>query len=316
VEFTHLRELTASTGKLVLLDTAGQNEAGQVHLRPMLQDQLKKASAVLAVMDYTQLKSEADAQVRDDLKTISDIAQDRIYALVNKFDNCDRNGMQESDVKEFVEGLTDGLIQREKVYPVSARFAYLANRARHDCLEDGSLPDIDDARWVEDFYQEAGLRRNRDRIPERIAEGIEDLWEDSKFSHPLKEVIEVAHDKAALIALESALDKLANYTDQLSPVIFALSNSLSIEKQESEKIIIGLKDDLKEIEKLLEKIEIDKNNIVEKFSEKSRKLIENRYSECNELIKILYGSKFICQEVENMMILMNGIRMMAGSGSK
>ena len=285
VEFTHLRELTASTGKLVLLDTAGQNEAGQVHLRPMLQDQLKKASAVLAVMDYTQLKSEADVQVRDDLKTISDIAQDRIYALVNKFDNCDRNGMQESDVKEFVEGLTDGLIQREKVYPVSARFAYLANRARHDCLEDGSLPDIDDARWVEDFYQEAGLRRNRDRIPERIAEGIEDLWEDSKFSHPLKEVIEVAHDKAALIALESALDKLANYTDQLSPVIFALSNSLSIEKQESEKIIIGLKDDLKEIEKLLEKIEIDKNNIVEKFSEKSRKLIENRYSECNELIK-------------------------------
>jgi hypothetical protein len=224
--------------------------------------------------------------------------------------------MQESDVKEFVEGLTDGLIQREKVYPVSARFAYLANRARHDCLEDGSLPDIDDARWVEDFYQEACLRRNRDRIPERIAEGIEDLWEDSKFSHPLKEVIEVAHDKAALIALESALDKLANYTDQLSPVIFALSNSLSIEKQESEKIIIGLKDDLKEIEKLLEKIEIDKNNIVEKFSEKSRKLIENRYSECNELIKILYGSKFICQEVENMMILMNGIRMMAGSGSK
>ena len=60
VEFTHLKEVEESSGKLILLDTPGPNEAGQAHLRPMLQDQLKKASAVLAVMDYTQLKSEAD----------------------------------------------------------------------------------------------------------------------------------------------------------------------------------------------------------------------------------------------------------------
>ena len=256
MEFTHLKELTDSTGKLILLDTAGPNEAGQRHLRRMLQDQLKKASAVLVVMDYTQLKSEADAHVRDDLKTITNLAQDRIYALVNKFDNCDRNGMQESDVREFVEGLTDGLIKKNNIYPVSARSAYLANRAKHDSFEDGSLPDIDKAAWVEDFYQEAGLRRESHRTPERITEGIEDLWEDSKFSRPLKEVIEVAHNKAALMALESALDKLVTYTNQINSIVSVFNNSVSLENQESEKLVLDLQSDLTEIENILDRNEI------------------------------------------------------------
>ena len=46
---------------VTLLDTPGPNESGQPHLRKMLKDQLAKASAVLAVLDFTQLKSDADA---------------------------------------------------------------------------------------------------------------------------------------------------------------------------------------------------------------------------------------------------------------
>jgi hypothetical protein len=134
----------------------------------------------------------------------------------------------------------------------------LANRARHNCLEDGSLPNIEDAAWVEDFYQEAGLRRESHRTPERIAEGIEDLWGDSRFTQPLKEVIEVAHDKAALIALESALDKLANYTNQLNPVISVFDKSIYLENRESEKIVLDLQNDLTEIENILDR----KKNLV------------------------------------------------------
>jgi len=55
VEFAHLEEKTGGIGTLTLLDTPGPNEAGQDRLRPMLKEQLSKASAVLAVMDYTQL---------------------------------------------------------------------------------------------------------------------------------------------------------------------------------------------------------------------------------------------------------------------
>jgi hypothetical protein len=206
----------------------------------MLQDQLKKASAVLAVMDYTQLKSEADAQVRDDLKTIGNTVKNRIYALVNKFDNCDRNGMQENDVKVFVEGLTNGLIKKESVYPVSAKRGYLANQAKNSQKKDGSLPDIDDAIWVEDFYEAAGLRRESHRTPERIAEGIEDLWEDSKFSQPLKEVIEVAHKQAAFVALDSAVDKLVECSEKINTVLSIKEKAVHKSASELQELVDNL----------------------------------------------------------------------------
>ena len=91
VEFAHLSGSNNSTGTLTLLDTPGPNESGQPHLRKMLKDQLSKASAVLAVMDFTQLKSEADAQMREDLKDIINVSGDRLYAIVNKLDQRDRH---------------------------------------------------------------------------------------------------------------------------------------------------------------------------------------------------------------------------------
>ncbi|MDQ8936249.1 dynamin family protein [Acinetobacter rudis] len=271
VEFAHLQEMEDQEGKLILLDTPGPNEAGQAHLRPMLQDQLKKASAVLAVMDYTQLKSEADAQVRDDLKDIANTVKNRIYALVNKFDNCDRNGMQQDEVKTFVEGLTDDLIKQQSVYPVAAKFAYLANRARHERLADGSLPDTENATWVEDFYQEAGLRRESHRTPGRVAEAIEDLWEDSKFSHPLKEVIEASHQKAAFVALDSAVDKLDECSEKINIVLSVKEQALHKTVQELQSVILQLEQDIQIIDGVelnaIESVEMLKNKLAENINE-------------------------------------------------
>jgi replication fork clamp-binding protein CrfC len=80
-----------SQGTLTLLDTPGPNEAGQPHLQAMMRDQLQKASAVLAVMDYTQLNSEAHEQVRQEFNDIATVAAGRLFVLVNKFDQKDRN---------------------------------------------------------------------------------------------------------------------------------------------------------------------------------------------------------------------------------
>ena len=65
VEFVHLAGLESYPGQLTLLDTPGPNEAGQPHLQKMLNQQLARASAVLAVLDYTQLKSISDEEVRE-----------------------------------------------------------------------------------------------------------------------------------------------------------------------------------------------------------------------------------------------------------
>ncbi|MEE6801498.1 dynamin family protein, partial [Escherichia coli O8:H10] len=99
VEFSHLTGMDASHGTLTLLDTPGPNEAGQAHLHTMMRDQLQKASAVLAVMDYTQMKSEADDKVRQEINDIADVTAGRLFILVNKFDQKNRNGSSEETVK-------------------------------------------------------------------------------------------------------------------------------------------------------------------------------------------------------------------------
>ncbi|MCO4759354.1 MAG: dynamin family protein, partial [Oceanospirillaceae bacterium] len=86
VEFAHLAELNQSNGRLTLLDTPGPNEARQSHLRLMLREQLQKASAVLSVMNYTQLGVDADDEMHQELAQVVEMVDRRMFALVNKFD--------------------------------------------------------------------------------------------------------------------------------------------------------------------------------------------------------------------------------------
>ncbi len=120
-------------GTLTLLDTPGPNEAGQPQMEVMMRDQLQKASAVLAVMDYTQLNSKADEEVRKELNAIADVSAGRLFVLVNKFDEKDRNGDGADAVRQKVPAmLNSDVLPASRVYPGSSRQAYLANRALHE----------------------------------------------------------------------------------------------------------------------------------------------------------------------------------------
>lgn len=102
VEFSHLKEMQNSKGRLTLLDTPGPNEEGQQHFSPMLKEQLSKASAVLVVLDFTQLKSDADAKVRKEIEKVSNLIDGRAYVLVNKIDQKDRNSDTEEKIKSII----------------------------------------------------------------------------------------------------------------------------------------------------------------------------------------------------------------------
>ena len=244
IEFTHLKEMESGKGRLILLDTPGPNEAGQTHLRPMLQDQLKKASAVLAVMDYTQLKSEADAQIRAELKSIAKTAEGRIYALVNKFDQKDRNGMQEIEVKQFVEGLVDKQIKAEQIFPVSSKLAYLSNRARHALQVHGKLPSPEVEAWVNDFIEMANLDEDEYANIVEIQKAIEKFWKRSNFSNPLENVIKVAFDNAALLALSSATDKSVESAYKINNFLSVTETALSKSTDELQALVHNIQTDI------------------------------------------------------------------------
>lgn len=296
IEFTHLKEMESRQGRLILLDTPGPNEAGQHHLRPMLQDQLRKASAVLAVMDYTQLKSEADAQIRAELKSIAKSAEGRIYALVNKFDQKDRNGMQAEEVRSFVEDLTEKQIIASKVFPVSSKQGYLANRARHDMQLHGKLPDSNAQPWVEDFFKEAGLRKASREDHDHINEALEELWTESNFSEPLKEVIEVAYDKAALMALGAATVKCVEAANNINNFLQATASGLGKSTDELQRLVKAIQVDIDNvyrcekdahgiIEGSLKKLDADIKKTTEVLKEKNKKQFEHFFKNGTHITK-------------------------------
>ncbi len=272
VEFQHLRNSKGSTGRLALLDTPGPNEEGQMALKAMLREQLGRASAVLAVLDYTQLKSESDAEVRRELLDIAEVAEGRLYILVNKFDQKDRHGDDEETVKGLVANdLLQGKISPAHVFPVSSKFAYLANRARSELALNGRLPGISEAEWVQDFAEEALGRRWEKELSDldKVKEAIEDLWADSLFETPLKEVIQHAHSRAAIFAIDSAASKLVDSGDKVN-------NFLGTRETALKKSADDLQENIKNLERqkcLIEACESKTTVKIDDISNSLRKAI-------------------------------------------
>lgn len=286
VEFAHLANLPDSVGSLTLLDTPGPNEAGQEHLRPMLREQLQNASAILAILDFTQLKSDADQQVRQELERIADVAHGRMFALVNKFDEKDRNGDDEEQTRKLVaHSLLKGQIDVSHVFPVSSKFADLANRALRELEINGCLPDpVDDSTaWVEDFGKAAlgamwkMLIGNQDVVRQAASA----LWESSKFAAPLTDVIHKAHSQAAMLAISASAAKLVDVATKLNNFLDVRKVALGKNASELAAQIDSLRSDIESIGALETRSQSDAKKALDGIN----KQISNAFAEIRKSIR-------------------------------
>lgn len=273
VEFAHLREMENVKGRLALLDTPGPNESEQAHLKQVLKHQLVRASGVLAVLDYTQLKSAADADLRKDVFEIADLAQDRLSIMVNKFDQRDHNSDSAEKTKNFVvRDLMEGRLTTENVFPVSSRLAYLANYARHTQATMGNLPSPESTGWVKDFCKEAFGSRWERQIgnADDVVRACEDLWQDSQYDKLLKDVIVRSHSRSALFAIEAALAKIKDNA-------LKMQNMLGIREA-------GLERSVKELQDSIKKLEADIGSIAD-CHKQARKLADKTTEDFDAAIK-------------------------------
>ncbi|EHH1263712.1 hypothetical protein J7I02_002962 [Vibrio parahaemolyticus] len=230
VEFSHLSEFDNTKGQISILDTPGPNESEQPQLAKMLEEQLSKASAVVSVMDYTQLRSTADADVRRSIERIPNDLP--LYVLVNKFDQKDRNGDDEQATKKMVsEQLMRGRVTESNVFPVSSMQAYLSNRAKRHIDVFGKLPEPDQEAWVEDFGEEAIGRKWRKVMDDltEVKEAASELWEESLFSSPMSKVLHTAHANAAKFSIKSAVEKVNALADYFERELQLLSQGANKE---------------------------------------------------------------------------------------
>ena len=275
VEFSHLVGMDACQGTLTLLDTPGPNEAGQPQMEVMMRDQLQKASAVLAVMDYTQMNSKADEDVRKELNAIADVSTGRLFVLVNKFDEKDRNGDGADAVRQKVPAmLNSDVLPASRVYPGSSRQAYLANRALHELRKNGTLP-VDEA-WVDDFVREAFGRMKKDYVckdSELATEGATDLWEGSLIDQLITEVILSSHSRAAALAVDSAAAKLMQNAENISEYLSLRHQGLMQSIQSLQAHITSLLEDIREIADCQEQVTADVRMAMEEIDARTRELL-------------------------------------------
>lgn len=281
VEFVHLAGLGDNPGQLTLLDTPGPNEAGQPHLQKMLNEQLARASAVLAVMDYTQLKSISDQEVRQAVAAVSKSVP--LYALVNKFDQKDRNSDDEEQVRAMISGtLMKGYITPGQIYPVSSMWGYLANRARHEIVTHGKLPDHQEQRWVQDFAEAALGRRWRTADLDdltHIRHAADLLWEDSLFEKPINMLLHAAHANASLFALRSASHKLLNYAQTAREFLDFRLQGLTVTSDQLQNNIQRLEEDMAQFHLRQQVVSDEIGHEVDQAMEAAQEFIAQQQSE-------------------------------------
>ncbi|HFT9237431.1 MULTISPECIES: dynamin family protein [Escherichia] len=275
VAFSHLVGMDACQGTLTLLDTPGPNEAGQPQMEVMMRDQLQKASAVLAVMDYTQLNSKADEEVRKELNAIADVSAGRLFVLVNKFDEKDRNGDGADAVRQKVPAmLNSDVLPVSRVYPGSSRQAYLANRALHELRKNGALP-VDEA-WVDDFIREAfGPMVEEDdwKDSTKVNKKAEKLWNISLIDQLITEVIQSSHSRAAALAVDSAAAKLMQNAENVSEYLSLRHQGLQQSIQSLQAHITSLLADIQEIEECQNQVTDDVRMAMEDINTKTGELL-------------------------------------------
>ena len=259
VEFAALSDKEAALGRLTLLDTPGPNEAGQKHLKVMLRDQLRKASAVIAVLNYNQLKSQDDQDLQDEINAVTTLAKGRVYAFVNRFDEKRRNDPDEDSIKTMVNRRFGNDIPVDSIFAVSAYRAFISELAQKSLEKHGCLPDPDQPEnaWVEDFGQTCLGMDWEDKLDDfdTVSRAAVHFWEKSGFGVPLERVIHTAHRNAAYYALDSAASKLVDFSERISNFINSRDTALSKTTSELQKHIDSLKGDTQRITVLREEKE-------------------------------------------------------------
>lgn len=253
IEFTELAQQDEQLGNLVLLDTPGPNEANLPELKEIFEQQLKRSSAVMVVMDYTQLKSQADADIRDELDKLPKIEKDRLFALVNKFDQKNANGDDQDTTKNIVHNdLLKDKIHFQNIYCISAQDAFLATRIQNYINLHQVKPNFDEMEWVQDFAKKAfGTRAKRMWESSGLNEIIEDsqnLASDSQMALPLEKVIKESYKNSPQIAMQSALRDVDNIFTNIANY-FSVQGHFNKEYQMTEGELNKIKESLSKLDK-------------------------------------------------------------------
>ena len=301
VEFSHLTKLASSEGRLILLDTAGPNEAGQEQLKAMLSEQLKRSSAVLLVLDSMQIGSEAEHELKEELNRIETNDKSRLFVLANQFDRKDSRGTNEEETKKLIfDNLLKNKVELDHIFPVSTKHAYLAYRMKTELEVSGKKPILKPQSWIEDFAKLALGSSYETKWEKQKLDDIKGeantLITSSKIENVINKVIAKTQTEAPFIAMYSAIAQIKNTVEKTVQNFTNIHSSVSkATKPELEKIqetLEQLDRKMQDITNMQEQAGCSLKKLKEELEEKGKESIKNIEEEVkNQITDLLNYTK-------------------------
>jgi hypothetical protein len=197
----------------VIVDTPGPNEAGEnLRLAAVVEEQLQKSSLVLIVLDYTQLKTKAAEDVKEEVEKVIQIrGKENLYVLVNKIDQRTDSDMTPEQVRQFVAaefGIGDSG-NTDRVFEISARRAFYATNFQLELQQQPeiSIAQMQTARALAqqafgDMWEILFQNVNVDQMQQ----ASQQVWNRSGFAPFLDQAINALMAEAAPRCIRDALN--------------------------------------------------------------------------------------------------------------
>ncbi|HHP7231566.1 MAG TPA: dynamin family protein, partial [Xenococcaceae cyanobacterium] len=231
------------------------NEAGEnLRLTTVVEEQLRRSSIVLIVLDYTQLNNEAAEAIKKQVKPILElIGQDNLYVVVNKVDQRRKGDMTNEQVRDFViaDLELNHLDVSDRIFEVSAIRAFAATQfllevqqnPKIKLLEIASLETLAQEIFGIDWDEEI-----EDVTVKFLAQKALKLWKRSGFSPFLAQAISTLMESAAPRCLMSALNLSRYRLLELKDDLCLRSNAINQNTEKLQQEIKALESDLDYLE--------------------------------------------------------------------
>ncbi|MBR8840893.1 MAG: dynamin family protein [Stigonema ocellatum SAG 48.90 = DSM 106950] len=278
-------------GNLVIVDTPGPNEAGEnLRLQAVVQEQLRKSSIVLIVLDFTQLKNEAAEKVKKDVQKVIELrGKDNLYVLINKVDQRREGDMNTEQVQQFVAaefGIADA-DNKNRVFEISARRAFTSANFLME-LQHNSELNIAENKAARALAQEVLGIDWEEELKEVNIEVLqykaERLWKKSGFDSFLDGAISALMAEAAPRCMISALQITRNRLSELNNDVQLRSSAISQDAGKIKDEIEYLKRDLDLLKEKLKKLQSELNTIKIKLKEQLNSKLKRLNSEATRTI--------------------------------
>ena len=230
-------------GNLLIVDTPGPNEAGEHQLTEVVNQQLENSLIVLMVLDFTQLKTEAAEQVKQDVKKVIEVrGNENLYILINKVDQRRSGDLTPEQLRKFVSA-EFGLSEEnhdQQLFEISARQGFVAAHFIQETEQVSEIA-IANLETAIPFAKEVFGIDWEEELEETTREELktlsQKLWKKSGFPKFLDTAISHLIENAVSLCIKSALKLSKNsLTEVLKDSRFKNSNIIKTAKDLSDQI--------------------------------------------------------------------------------